>query len=95
MACHGYSINQFISAFHTGLFSGAIMQSGSSLDPCHRGSSFRQVAELVGHELGCQDLDSSAALLACLRNIPAERLASTIFEFFVRLKSTIVHLLFF
>ncbi|KAK4300628.1 hypothetical protein Pmani_027182 [Petrolisthes manimaculis] len=80
----GASVHYHIlSPLTKGLFSGAIMQSGSALDPCHRGGSFRQVAELVGHELGCPHLHHTPSLLTCLRKAPAQHLAATIFEFFM------------
>ncbi|KAK3885779.1 hypothetical protein Pcinc_010039 [Petrolisthes cinctipes] len=70
-----------LSPLTKGLFSGAMLHSGSGLDPWSGGSSFREVAEKVGRDMGCQDLDHSDALLACLQKVPSKPLTASILQF--------------
>ncbi|KAK8732251.1 hypothetical protein OTU49_006995, partial [Cherax quadricarinatus] len=66
-----------------GLYSQAIMQSGSALNPWAHGKSRRDLALHVGRTVGCGKLEDSHDLLGCLQQANAEKLTSILSDFIV------------
>ncbi|XP_069936469.1 juvenile hormone esterase-like isoform X1 [Cherax quadricarinatus] len=64
-----------------GLFSRAILQSGSALATFALGRRHREIAEQVGSSLGCDTSLGSTHLLACLQTIDAHELSATLQDF--------------
>lgn len=61
----------------TGLFRHAIAQSGSFLDPwAYTRKPLRYAVKLANH-LGCDDTNSSSAIVDCLKNVPAKTIANS------------------
>ncbi|XP_066943773.1 juvenile hormone esterase-like [Macrobrachium rosenbergii] len=63
-----------LSPYSEGLFSGAIMQSGTLLNPWAMGGAFREVAMYTGKRFDCQGFSApsehpSKSLLSCLQRI--------------------------
>ncbi|XP_064094477.1 esterase SG1-like [Macrobrachium nipponense] len=72
-----------LSPHSKGLFSGAIMQSGSLLNPWAMGGEFKYVARYTGKRFDCQGLNapserSSKALLSCLQRTDVVNLTISI-----------------
>ncbi|XP_064096919.1 venom carboxylesterase-6-like [Macrobrachium nipponense] len=63
-----------------GLFSGAIMQSGSALAPWSRGRDFKRVAEQIGGRFSCPTT-SSDEMIACLQGKDAHLIDEQYAEF--------------
>nr|ALO17576.1 juvenile hormone esterase like 7 [Scylla paramamosain] len=69
-----------------GLFSQVIMQSGNALQSWALNNRHREEAERLGRNMGCEDVQNSTALLACLQKIDAKELTAAIqdtFQWFV------------
>ncbi|XP_069169364.1 carboxylic ester hydrolase-like isoform X1 [Procambarus clarkii] len=65
-----------------GLFSRAILQSGSALCPWSLGASHREVAFHTADTVGCADTRDSYELLRCLQEARAEQLVLTLLDHF-------------
>nr|ALT10384.1 juvenile hormone esterase-like protein 2 [Portunus trituberculatus] len=65
-----------------GLFSQVIMQSGTALQSWALNSRHRQEAETVGRKMGCEDVQNSTALLACLQKVDAKELTASLQDTF-------------
>ncbi|XP_066972807.1 juvenile hormone esterase-like [Macrobrachium rosenbergii] len=72
---------QLLSPSSAGLFSGAIMQSGSAFAPWSRGRSFRKVAEDIAMSFHCPT-ESSDEMIACLQK-PYFRLIDEMYAQFI------------
>ncbi|XP_037784822.1 venom carboxylesterase-6-like [Penaeus monodon] len=64
-----------------GLFSRAIMQSGSAISPWASREDLRTVAEEVSQRVGCSKGSSSQDLLTCLQRLDGRRLAAVFQDF--------------
>ncbi|XP_042856183.1 cholinesterase 2-like [Penaeus japonicus] len=64
-----------------GLFSRAIMQSGSALAPWAHQEQLRSVAEEVGRAMGCPEGGGSHGILACLQKVDGRQLAARVQDF--------------
>ncbi|XP_050727488.1 venom carboxylesterase-6-like isoform X4 [Eriocheir sinensis] len=69
---------QMLTPKAKGLFSQAIMQSGSALAPWAFNNRHRNAAESVGRSQGCEDVQNSTALLECLQKSNAKELTHAI-----------------
>lgn len=56
---------------HTGLFSGAILQSGAAFCPWAMSNTPRKEALRVADAVGCRTDQSSESLLECLQEVDA------------------------
>ncbi|XP_068234043.1 juvenile hormone esterase-like [Palaemon carinicauda] len=72
---------QLLTPSSAGLFSGAIMQSGSAFTPWSRGRNFRQVAEVIASSFHCPS-NSSEEMIACLQK-PSFRLLDEMYAQFI------------
>lgn len=73
-----------------GLFSKAIAQSGTNLDPwaqpAHEGVAPKR-AELLASKFGCYSEADWSKTIDCLRTVPAENITAAFYEYFVGLIS--------
>ncbi|XP_045601203.2 carboxylic ester hydrolase [Procambarus clarkii] len=85
------SVNyHMLSPKSQGLFSQAIMQSGSALSPWSYGWSYRKVAHHAGRALGCADTKHSQDLLTCLQEADAHKLTSILIDHFDYLSGPVI-----
>lgn len=72
--------------FIAGLFSKAIAQSGTNLDPwaqpAHEGVAPKRAAELAD-KFGCSNEDDWSKTINCLRKVSAENITAAFYEYFV------------
>lgn len=77
-----------ILLFFVGLFSKAIAQSGTNLDPwaqpAHEGVAPKR-AELLSSKFGCYSAENWSKTIECLRKVSAENITAAFYEYFVGL----------
>ncbi|XP_069953421.1 juvenile hormone esterase [Cherax quadricarinatus] len=81
-----------LSSKSRGLYSRAIMQSGSALNPWAHSKSRRDLALHAGRTVGCGELEDSHGLLGCLQRADADKLASVVLDFLVFHRFPLVNL---
>ncbi|XP_071522527.1 venom carboxylesterase-6-like isoform X2 [Panulirus ornatus] len=79
-----------LSPMTEGLFSRAIMQSGTALSPWAYGGAFKEVAEYVGWSMGCPTHLGSHILLLCLQKVDPGALVGMIVDFAVFMTSPVL-----
>lgn len=59
------------------------MQSGTALEFWALNNRHREEAETIGRNMGCEDVQNSTALLACLQKVDAKELTASLQDFSV------------
>lgn len=71
---------QVLSPYSSGLFSRAIIQSGSATTNWALGSDFKKIATKIGRDFNCST--ESKELLVCLQQVDAEALVDSLQQFY-------------